>query len=212
MPISDYASAFFFARRNRVTLQDIRTEPHDRDCNFKSVAARSGDQYRRGLKSSQPEVIAVVEASGSRLAASRQEQCVMAQGLAEVGGARCNKHQKKKPGAAGLLTKYFSASLFRELCDLMREPRDLPARIVLVNDIALGCLHQLRLGARHRFQRGIAVAALDRLFDDADRAAHLGAARLVDDGAAGNLACRLLGGSRIGHVSNILAVTGRGES
>jgi hypothetical protein len=39
MPISDYASAFFFARRNRVTLQDIRNELRDRDCNFKSVPA-----------------------------------------------------------------------------------------------------------------------------------------------------------------------------
>jgi hypothetical protein len=101
MPISDYASAFFFARRNRVTLQDIRTESHDRDCNFKSVAARSGDQYRRGLKSSQPEVIAVLAASGARLAASRQEQCVTAHGLVEVGRARCNKYQKKSPAQPG---------------------------------------------------------------------------------------------------------------
>src|ERR1700759_3851548 len=82
----------------------------------------------------------------------------------------------------------------------MREPRDLSARIILVNDIALRCLHQLGLRARHCLDRGVAVAALDRLFDDANRAAHLGPARLVDDGAAGNLARRLLGGSRIGHV------------
>src|ERR1700704_830497 len=82
----------------------------------------------------------------------------------------------------------------------MREPRDLSARIVLVNDVALGCLHEFRLGARHCLQRCIAVAALDRLFDGADRAAHLGATRLVDNGAAGNLARRLLGGRSIGHV------------
>src|SRR5258708_24047607 len=79
----------------------------------------------------------------------------------------------------------------------MREPRDLSASIVLVNDVALRCLHQFRLRARHRLQRRSAVAALDRLFDDADRAAHLGAARLVDDGAAGNLAPLLLCGSPI---------------
>src|SRR3982074_1215164 len=91
----------------------------------------------------------------------------------------------------------------------MREPRDLSARIVLVNDVALRCLHEFWFSARHRLQRRIAVAALDRLFDNADRAAHLGAARLVDDGAAGNLARRLLGGSRIGHVLKYpSAVTG----
>jgi len=93
----------------------------------------------------------------------------------------------------------------------MREPRDLSARIVLVNDVSLRCLHQFRLRARHCLQRRIAVAALDRLFDNANRAAHLGAARLVDDGAAGNLARRLLGGSSIGHVLKYpSAVTGRG--
>src|SRR6202795_4433413 len=93
----------------------------------------------------------------------------------------------------------FSISSFRQLGDLMREPRDLSARIVLVNDVALRCLHEFRFRARHCLQRRIAVTALDRLFDNADRAAHLGAARLVDNGAAGNLARRLLGGSRIGH-------------
>src|ERR1700730_13629229 len=92
----------------------------------------------------------------------------------------------------------------------MREPRDLSARIVLVNDVALRCLHQFRLRARHCLQCRIAVTALDRLFDNADRAAHLGAARLVDNGAAGNLVCRLLGGSSIGHVLKYpSAVTGR---
>src|SRR5471030_2082841 len=95
----------------------------------------------------------------------------------------------------------------------MREPRDLAARIVLVDDVALRCLHQFRLRAGHRLQRCIAVAALDRLFDDTNRAAHLGAARLVDDGTAGNLARRLLGGSRIGHgLKYPSAVTKRGWS
>jgi hypothetical protein len=112
--------------------------------------------------------------------------------------------KNKKPGAAGLLTNIFFSqfirSSFRQLGDLMRQPRDLSARIVLVNDVALGCLHQLRFRVRHRLQRRIAVAALDRFFDNADRASHLGAARLVDDGAAGNLARRLFGGGRIGHV------------
>src|SRR2546426_7950531 len=81
----------------------------------------------------------------------------------------------------------FSTSSFRQLGDLMREPRDLSARIVLVNDIALRCLHEFRFGGLHCLQRRIAVAALDRLFDNADRAVHLGAARLVGNGAAGAL-------------------------
>ena len=73
--------------------------------------------------------------------------------------------QQKKPGKAGLLEEYLLVSSFRELGDLVREPRDLSARIVLVNDVALRGLHQFRLRVRHRLQRRIAVAALDRLFD-----------------------------------------------
>src|SRR6266850_8551661 len=103
----------------------------------------------------------------------------------------------------------FSISSSRQLGDLMRQPRDLSACIVLVNDIALRCLHEFRLGARHCLQRRIAVAALDRLFHSADRAAHLGTARLVDNGAAGNLARRLLGGTSIGHALKYPSMTGR---
>ncbi len=80
-----------------------------------------------------------------------------------------------------------------------------------MDDAALRRLHQFRLGARHRLQRRVAVAALDRFLDGADRAAELGPARLVDDGAAGNLAGRLFGGSRIGHLLKYpSAVTDRG--
>jgi CubicO group peptidase (beta-lactamase class C family) len=86
----------------------------------------------------------------------------------------------------------------------MREARYFPAGIVLVDDVALGGLHEFRFRARHRLQRRVAVAALDRLFDNADCAAHLGATRLVDNGAAGNLARRLLGRGGVGHASNIL--------
>src|SRR5882724_6377108 len=93
----------------------------------------------------------------------------------------------------------------------MRQPRDLSARIVLVDDVALRCLHELGFCARHRLQRCIAIAILDRFFDGSNRAAHLGAAGLVDDSAASNLACRLLGGSRIGHVLKYpSAMTARG--
>src|SRR4030095_14925196 len=81
----------------------------------------------------------------------------------------------------------------------MRQPRNLAARIVLVNDAALRSLHQFRFRDRKSLQRRFAVAALDRFLDSADGAAHLGAARFVDDGAAGDLARRLLGRSGIGH-------------
>jgi len=118
----------------------------------------------------------------------------------------------KKPGGAGLVNDLnLPADSFRELRDLMGEPRNLPAGIVLVNDVALCRLHQFGLRARHRLQRRVTVAALDRFLDAADCTAHLGATRLIDDGAAGNLACRLLGGSSIGHGLNYpSAVTGRG--
>ena len=98
--------------------------------------------------------------------------------------------------------------LLGELRDRARQARHLPARIVLVNDVALRRTHQLGLGAGHGLQRRGAVAALDRFLDIADGAAHLGAARLVDHGAAGDLARRFLGGSRVGHrLKNPLAET-----
>jgi hypothetical protein len=100
------------------------------------------------------------------------------------------------------------AWLLAELRNRARQARHLPARVVLVNDVALRRTHQLGLGAGHRLQRRVAVAALDRFLDVADGAAHLGAARLVDHGAAGDLAGRLLGGSRVGHrLKNPLAET-----
>src|ERR1700723_4247077 len=82
----------------------------------------------------------------------------------------------------------------------MNKSRNLSARRVLVTDIALSAFYQLRLGARHCLECCVAVTALDRFFDRSYRTTHLGAARFIDDGAAGNLARRLLGGSRIGPV------------
>ena len=51
--------------------------------------------------------------------------------------------EEKARQCAGLFDEYFfrSVILFRELGDLMREPRDLSAGIVLVDDVALGGLH-----------------------------------------------------------------------
>jgi len=50
--------------------------------------------------------------------------------------------------------------------------------------------------------RRVAVAALEGVFDLTHGAAHLRAARLVDDGASSNLARRLLGGTCVGHDLN----------
>src|SRR5437899_6715445 len=69
-----------------------------------------------------------------------------------------------------------------------------------MDDVVLRRLDQLRLGALHRRDCRLAVAGLDRFLDGTHRGAQLGPTRLVDDGTAGNLAGRLLGGSRIGHL------------
>lgn len=110
---------------------------------------------------------------------------------------------KKGPAIAGPFLNQFGlrnwARLFCELGDSMREARDLAARTVLVNDVSLTCPHQLRLGALHRLDRGIAIAFGNRFLNDPDRAAHQSPSRLVDGGASGNLARRFLGGGRIGH-------------
>ena len=112
---------------------------------------------------------------------------------------------KKSPAMPGFsLTDNFPIDSFCELGDLMREARDLAARVVLVNDVALRCLHQFWFRTGHGLERRSTVAACDGFLDEADRSAHLGAARFVDDGAAGNLARRLLGGSGIGHGLNFL--------
>jgi len=101
-----------------------------------------------------------------------------------------------------LFDRVGSISSLRELRNLVREPRHLSARVVLVNDVALCCAHELGLGIHHRLDRSVAIAALERVFDLAHGTAHLRSARLVDDGASSNLARRLLGGSCVGHDLN----------
>src|ERR1700733_6217007 len=109
--------------------------------------------------------------------------------------------KNKSPAESRAVAIFWSwVGLLRQLCNLMHKSQNLSARRVLMNDIALSGFHQLRFGAYHCLERCVTVTALDRFFDRSDRAAHLGAAGFIDDGAAGNLARRLLGGSRIGHV------------
>src|SRR4051794_12947011 len=118
---------------------------------------------------------------------------------------------KKKPGAMpGCLTHVMCdrivrsknaarslASLLGELGDLRGEPRDFAAGIVLVNDVSLRGAHQGGLGIRQRRHGSGAVAGLDRFFDITYGTAHLGAARLVDGGAAGGLVRRFFWGKGV---------------
>jgi hypothetical protein len=110
-----------------------------------------------------------------------------------------DKNKKARRGAGLFDERECSIRLFAKLGDLVRQPRDFAARIVLVNDVALRGTHQSGLGVRQRLQRSGTIAGLDRFFDLTHGSAHLGAARLVDGGAAGNLARRFLGGSGVGH-------------
>jgi hypothetical protein len=48
MPISDYASAFFFVHRKRVTLRRGRTLQRSRGCYFKSLPEQRPASIRRG--------------------------------------------------------------------------------------------------------------------------------------------------------------------
>ncbi len=71
--------------------------------------------------------------------------------------ARPGMTEKQKPGRAGLLTISISISSLRELGDRVRQARHLPARIVLVNDVALRGLHQFRFRVLHRLERRLAM-------------------------------------------------------
>jgi hypothetical protein len=60
MPISDYASAFFFAHRKRVTLRCSPTLPRRSGCNLKSTAGQ-------GLASIWPGAVATGPGLSSRI-------------------------------------------------------------------------------------------------------------------------------------------------
>src|SRR6185312_3694303 len=94
--------------------------------------------------------------------------------------------------------------LLAELADLVGKTRDLAARRPLVDDAALGGAHQLRLGRLEGAQRLLLVAARNRLFDRPEVGTHARTPRLVDLGAARDLAARLLGGFGIGHKGSVV--------
>src|SRR5690606_1415287 len=88
-----------------------------------------------------------------------------------------------------------------ELPQLSGQSRHLARAGVLV-DHALGDgPHQLRLGLHEGALSGGRIARGDGLVKTAQVGADARAARLVDFGAAGDLADRLLGAGRVGHVS-----------
>src|SRR5712692_7964879 len=102
------------------------------------------------------------------------------------------RSNRKKPGfygrAATPSAKRARAALLSELGNLVVEARHLAARRVAVNHALLCGAHDQRLGLLQRIERLAAVAGRDRLLDLAHRSAQLGAARLVDLGAARDLA------------------------
>src|SRR5262245_41895579 len=78
---------------------------------------------------------------------------------------------------------------------------------MLVHDAFLGGAHEDRLGLLEGGEGVLAVARRDRFLDLADERAHARAARLVDLGAAHDLARGLLGGLGIRHLGSIAPAT-----
>ena len=121
--------------------------------------------------------------------------------------------KKEKPGRGrALLTNILFSQLYFASLAIWCVSATLCGSHFLIDDIALGGLHQFRFRVRHRLQRRIAVAALDGFFDRADRATHLGAARLVDDGAAGILRVAFLAEVVLAMFSTILRLSSLGWS
>jgi hypothetical protein len=104
MPISGYASAIFFVRRDRVTLKGFRSAPLGCDCSFKSVpghaafkiAAVRRDFHKSGLlhtggvadgKNTDPQEFRTLRSTEQRA------------------------REKKKPGTAGLFDEYLFQSV-----------------------------------------------------------------------------------------------------
>src|SRR5580704_9521636 len=90
-------------------------------------------------------------------------------------------------------------SLFAELGNAVGEPRNFPAGGVAMDDAGSRGTDERRLGFGHGGDGRGAVAGCDRLLDFAHGTAHAGTPRLIDHGAAGNLASGLLGGFCISH-------------
>jgi hypothetical protein len=104
MPISYYASAIFFARRNRVALTGFRAAACDRDCYFKSEA---GQQSASLSSRSSPN-------ASARLVARRRiapRENTGGREFHKPAAAEERDCKKKKPGTAGL----FDENLFRSV-------------------------------------------------------------------------------------------------
>ena len=197
MPISDYANAFFFARRNRVTLWVLERDHAIAVAFSKTSAINSRHQHRRGYHGlHKPAFLHKAVFDRQKMARKNSAH--------EIGRAIWRHAAQRKKPATRRARTYFSIYFISRAWRFDAPSRETFGRHCLVNDVALRCLHQFRFRAHHRLQCCIAVTALDRFFDCANRAAHLGATRLVDDGAAGDLARRLLGRGGVGHASNIL--------
>src|SRR6476659_2295721 len=119
MLISGYASAFFFARRNRVTRSAF-------GCSRKPLLQfqkRARPMAGINFHIRHHEILGRPPYTGPAKSGCARISC----------NATCGD-KKKSPALPGLLTN-ISIGSFRQLGDLMREPRYLSAGIVLVNDV-----------------------------------------------------------------------------
>src|SRR6056297_1486630 len=92
-----------------------------------------------------------------------------------------------RAGARSAVTSHVGRSGAERL-DPVVQPRNLPARGVLVQDALVGTAHDLRLRGLEGGGRLCTVAAGDRFLDLADEGPHARLARLVDCGAPRDLA------------------------
>jgi hypothetical protein len=97
-----------------------------------------------------------------------------------------------------------------ELGDSVSKTRYFAAGRVAMNDVFLCRAHNHGLGFSERSQRLATVSRRNRFLDASHKAAHAGAARLIDFGAARDLARCLAGGTGVGHALSSSSVTACG--
>src|ERR1700730_4519684 len=104
----------------------------------------------------------------------------------------------------------FEVRLAPELGDAVSKTRYFAAGRVAMNDVFLCRAHNHRLGFSERRQRLATVSRRNRFLDASHKAAHAGAARLIDLGAARDRARCLAGGTGVGHALSSSSVTACG--
>jgi hypothetical protein len=117
-----------------------------------------------------------------------QRRATKASALEILGAEKEKKNEKSQFAIESTDNGAFNRELLAELGDAVREPGHFAAGAVFMHDVSLRRTHDHRLRVLHRGHRRVAVAAGDRFLDLAHGIAQQGAARLVDFGAARDLA------------------------